>query len=438
MALQFDFGCTVSLVPQDFDRFASLINEEWINEALAQTGTVSLRRRRLPAERMIWLVIGLALFRNESMAKIVHQLDLADGPSSKIPVPSAVVAGRERLGEEPLAWLFDRSASTWGSDALPPTALFHGLRSFAVDGVVLSLPDTPENAQEFGRPKGLHGEGGWPQLRAACLMDTFTHLIRAANFDGYHKGELSLAKPLAQAAPDDSLTIFDRGFFCAPFLLDWQQSGQHKHWLIRTKTNLRYDVVYEAAPGDYWVRLPISSQARTADPGLPTHWEARLIECKIGGHPRRFLTSLQDARRFPAQEIAAHYIQRWEIELGFREIKQGMLKKAPTLRSKLPSLVKQEMWGTLIAYNLLRHEIAGMAADLHVPPLRLSFQWLCVVIATALYHWPLDTPGTFPKRLALLREQAQAFLLPARRSRSCPRAVKSRKSKYPTRSTVTA
>ncbi|MCS0629285.1 hypothetical protein NX786_08075 [Telluria mixta] len=45
---------------------------------------------------------------------------------------------------------------------------------------------------------------------------------------------------------------------------------------------------------------------------------------------------MRDARRFPAREIAAHHMQRWEIELGFREIKQGMLKKTMTLRSKLP------------------------------------------------------------------------------------------------------
>ena len=38
---------------------------------------MSLRRRRLPAERMVWLVIGLALFRNEPIWHIVQQRDLA-------------------------------------------------------------------------------------------------------------------------------------------------------------------------------------------------------------------------------------------------------------------------------------------------------------------------------------------------------------------------
>ena len=50
----------------------------------------------------------------------------------------------------------------------------------------------------------------------------------------------------------------------------------------------------------------------------------------------------------------------------------------------------------LIAYSLPRHEIAQMAGELQLPPQRLSFQWLALAITTALYHWPLQTPGTFP------------------------------------------
>lgn len=150
----------------------------------------------------------------------------------------------------------------------------------------------------------------------------------------------------------------------------------------------------------------------------------------LWGEPRQYLTSLCDAPRFHAREIAAHYMQRWEIELGFREIKQGMQKNATTLRSKLSELVRQEVWGALIAYYLLRHEIAQMADKLHVPPQRLSFQWLAVAITTALYHWPLQTPGTFPKRLARLREQARAYLLPECRTRSHPRVVKQPRPKF--------
>lgn len=435
MALQLDLDYAAELAPHEFERFASLIDPTWIDEALRQTGTVSLRRRRLPAERMVWLVIGLALFRNEPIWHIVQQLDLADGPAPSAPVPSAAVAGRERLGAAPMAWLFDRVASSWGRQAVPEHGLFQGLRSYAVDGVVWSLPDTSENCDKFGKPSNARANGAWPQLRAVCLMDTYTHLIRAVEFGDYGTGELSFAKPLMHVVPDDSLTVFDRAYFSAAFLLDWQHAGRQKHWLMRAKKPLRYDVIHQFAPGDFLVRPPVSLQAQKARPDLPSRWEARLIECMVGGQARQFLTSLCDAHRFPAREIAAHYVQRWEIELGFREIKQGMLKNATTLRSKLPELVRQEVWGMLIACNLLRHEIAQMADELQVPPQRLSFQWLTMAITTALYHWPLPTPGTFPRRLAWLRQQALSYLLPERRTQSYPRAVKPPRSKFPMKNT---
>jgi hypothetical protein len=430
MALQLDLDYAAELAPHEFERFASLIDPAWIDEALQRTGTVSLRRRRLPAERMVWLVIGLALFRNEPIWHIVQQLDLADGPTSATPVPSAAVAGRERLGEAPMAWLFERTASCWSGQAVPESALFHGLRTFAVDGVVWSLPDTAENCKEFGKASNANSTGAWPQLRAACLMDTYTHLIRAAEFGDYRTGELNFAKPLMHAVADNSLTIFDRAYFSAAFLLDWQQAGQERHWLMRAKTSLRHEVVHQLGPDDFLVRLPISPQARKGRPEFPSYWQARLIKCTVGGQPRQYLTSLCDAHCFPAHEIAAHYTQRWEIELGFREIKQGMMKNTTVLRSKLPELVRQEVWGMLIAYNLLRHEIAQTADELRVPPQRLSFQWLAVAITTALYHWPLQTPGTLPKRLAWLRQQASGYLLPERRIRSYPRVVKQPRSKY--------
>jgi hypothetical protein len=194
---------------------------------------------------------------------------------------------------------------------------------------------------------------------------------------------------------------------------------------------LRHEVVQTFAPGDWQMRMPVSPQARQQRADLPTHWQARLIECQVAGRLRRFLTPLLDPKAYPAHEVVAPYTERWEIELGFREIKQGLLHRAPVLRSKKPALVEQEIWGVLIAYDLIRQEMREMAMTLNVAPHRLSFQWLTLAITSALYQWPLQTPGTLPRRLALLRQQARLYLLPPRRPRSCPPVVKSRSRTYP-------
>jgi hypothetical protein len=94
MAIQLDPDYATELAPHEFERFASLIDPASIDEALRQTGTVSLRWRRLPAERMVWLVIGLALFRNEPIWHIVQQPILPMGRRQVLlcPVPQWQVA----------------------------------------------------------------------------------------------------------------------------------------------------------------------------------------------------------------------------------------------------------------------------------------------------------------------------------------------------------
>jgi hypothetical protein len=141
VSLQTALQQTIPLTPESFDRFSNLIDPDWIDQALQTTGTASIRRRRLPAERVVWLVIGLALFRNEPIWHIVRQLGLS---------------------------LFTR-CRVW----------------------------------------------------LLCLR----RIELCACTDGRD--------------PEHSLTIFDRAYYAAAFLLDWQQAGQQRHWLMRAKTALR-------------------------------------------------------------------------------------------------------------------------------------------------------------------------------------------------------
>jgi hypothetical protein len=87
---------------------------------------------------------------------------------------------------------------------------------------------------------------------------------------------------------------------------------------MRAKDNLRHKVIVQHDEHDSLVSMPVSPTARKIDPQLPSHWQARLIEVQLGGRKRRFITSLTDASRYPAKELAKLYMQRWEIELGFR------------------------------------------------------------------------------------------------------------------------
>ncbi len=102
-----------ALTPETFCDVRRHIDPQWVEEALRATGTATVRKRRLPAEQVVWLVIAMALFRNRSIAEVVAKLDLALPGRSSTVAPSAIPQARSRLGAEPLEWLFARCAQEW-------------------------------------------------------------------------------------------------------------------------------------------------------------------------------------------------------------------------------------------------------------------------------------------------------------------------------------
>ena len=140
-----------------------------------------------------------------------------------------------------------------------------------------------------------------------------------------------------------------------------------------------------------------------------------------------------DATLYPAKELAALYHERWELELGFDEIKTEMLDRQESIRSKSPKAVTQEMWGILTAYNLIRREMELIANEANVEPIRVSFVGaMRMIIDEWMWCAITSSPGAIPKHLRNLRASLHTLILPPRRSRRrYPRAVKIKMSNYP-------
>lgn len=143
------------------------------------------------------------------------------------------------------------------------------------------------------------------------------------------------------------------------------------------------------------------------------------------------ITSLLDDARFPAAEIRTLYHERWEIELGFDEVKTHMLDRLEAIRSKSPTAVAQEMWGALIAYNLIRLEMQRVARELGVHPLRISF---VAALRECVIQWQFAasaSDGTIPGSFASITDRMRHYVLPPRSpQRVFPRAVKLKMSNY--------
>lgn len=124
MHLEQDLESVGALAPESIDRFREHIPAEWIDESLYATGTATVRHRRLPAVQVVWLVIGMALFRNRSIVEVVDKLNLALPRLSqpRLPVASSAVpqarCGVGRLAQLLAPWPAIRPSCDPGSHYL--------------------------------------------------------------------------------------------------------------------------------------------------------------------------------------------------------------------------------------------------------------------------------------------------------------------------------
>src|SRR4030095_10893857 len=201
--------------PANFEQCGAAIDPQWIADARAATGTASVRRRNLPAEHVVCLVIGMGLFHDRSIAEVVHHLDLVlpprGGGRGRVS-NAALVQARDQLGAAPLAGLFTQTATAWTAD-VAPSERWHELAVYGLDGTTLRVPDTPANVTAFGRPPSPDGAGaGYPHVRLVTLLSLRHHLLAAAAVGAPHTGELALARGVWAALPDHAVVILDRGF----------------------------------------------------------------------------------------------------------------------------------------------------------------------------------------------------------------------------------
>jgi hypothetical protein len=421
-----------TLTPEGLARMSLPLPTEWIERALLEEGVLTLRKRRIPAPAVIWLVIGMALIRGFPISEVAKSLELVlpskTGGTSV--APSALAQARARIGPGPLRWLFEKVAK-WAFQQVASTS-WRGLSVLAMDGSSMCVPDSEGNAAHFGRHRsGKHSTpSAYPMLRMVWLIDVHSRVVLAARFGPYSQGELTYAYDLMADIPEKSVVVMDRLYHCSPMLVPLLSGA--RHFLVRAKTNGKWRVLRSMGPGNDLVEVTVTDEARAANPSFPTHYIARAIRTRTPKNEYVLLTSMLDEQQFPADEIRALYRERWEVEIAAGELKTTMLEQAPTLRSRTVPGVEQEMWGALLAYNLVRMEMAAVAREEKVAPRRVSFSMSLRAIVSD-WKWISEaSPGTIPKHLKRLRSNLRELILPPRRSdRSYPRVVKKKESSYP-------
>ena len=383
-----------------------------VNAVLEETGRASRRQRELPAHVVVYYVIALALFMGVSYGEVLRCLLeglrwlLGPGYAIKVTGKSGISQARTRLGWEAMKRLHDVVVAPIARRKTKG-AWYRTWRLVTLDGSTLDVADTQANDAAFGRQRGDRGQSGFPQMRFVSLVESGTHVLFGSVLGPYATGEVTLAHEVVGALKRKMLCLADRVFFGFPLWEKAHATGADLLW--RMKTNAKLPCHKRLPDGSYLSRI----QRVRADRKDPHNGQlVRVIEYTLEGGADgstalttsaepcyRLLTTILDPERAPAEELAALYHERWEIENALDEFKTHLRGSRIVLRSKTPDLVRQEFYGLLLAHFAVRglmHE-AALCAD--EDPDRLSFTHSIRVVRRQIPRFVALSPSG-PARLS--------------------------------------
>jgi hypothetical protein len=291
---------------------------------------------------------------------------------------------RERLPESLVADLARTTGANLQRRRPARATLLQGRSVKIADGTTLSMPDTPENQRAYPQPRSQKPGLGFPLLRLVAVMSLSCGAvldIAIRRYRGKKTGETALLRQLFRQFQPGDVALAD-----ALFANYWTFAGLLKRGadviarhdgkrLVDWRSGKRlgkkdHRVVWKKPARPPWM----SRQQYRRLPAELVLRELAVEVCPPGFRARRIVvvTTLTDARLYPAAQIAAAYRARWQAELDLRAIKQVLSMEV--LRCKTPEMVRKEIWMHLLAYNLIRTLLADAAQTVNLEPRELSFK----------------------------------------------------------------
>jgi len=169
------------------------------------------------------------------------------------------------------------------------------------------------------------------------------------------------------------LCLADRNFFGFEMWGLARATGADLLW--RVKTNARLKCEKNLPDGSYLSHIyPSEKDRRRATNGVQVRVVNYALEGVADAEPiYRLVTNILDPTMASAEELAALYHERWEIETALAELKTRVRGAKIVLRSKTEEWVRQEFFGMLMLHFAVRGLMHEAALKADVDPDRLSF-----------------------------------------------------------------
>jgi hypothetical protein len=419
-----------------FEVLEQVLSVAQIKAVLASEGRIEQRERKLNMVVTVLLLIVMHFYSNVSQGAAMRKA--SKGLRYVWPDPEYAVAGasalsyrRYQLGARPLVALFHQVCQPLATEATAGAFLF-GLRLMAIDGTVEDVADTPANVAVFGRHPGARGDSAFPQVQGVYLVECGTHAVVDAGFWPCQISERHGGFRLLRTVGPGMLLMWDRGFHDFDMVAQAHATGAEV--LARVPSHVGLKPVKTCADGSFLAYITPSAYRRRKgglrllvrvvqytikDPALPGY-----------GETHRLITTLLDAVRYPAHDLACAYHERWEIELVIDEIDTHQRLAGRPLRSLKPVGVIQELYALLIAHYAIRHLMHQAALHSELDPDRISFVHALQVLRDAIAEFQMTARHLLVDLLLRLWRDMARYPLPKRRHRTNPRVVKRKMSNF--------
>lgn len=354
-----------------------------IEAALEQTGKREQRARKLPSALVLQLIIALGLLTDLARRQVLATLrppSLLEPLAGKV----AICQACQRVGAPPMIVLFRSLARPLAEPGATPQAFYHGWRLDVLDGSNLDLPDSPANERAFGRPGSDRGHSAFPQAKLITLVEGGTRLLLDLEVRPARRGELQAAWRLIQRSVGPrTLVLYDRGLHSYKTMAAILERGAQ--FLGRVSAHCKLVPLPGGIlpDGSYLCQIQPDQRSRQAgeEPLL-----VRVIEYRLHGHAEviRLVTSLLHPEIDPAEELAALFHERWEVETFLDELKthqQGRPNgQHVAIHAQTPAGVVQEIYGLALAHRVIHTLMLGAAVEQGIDPDRLSFKNALVIV----------------------------------------------------------
>jgi len=375
-----------------------------VHEVLAASGKASIRQRDLPAHVVVYYVIAMTLFMSASCKEVLRvlleglQWLSAPGAAIKVAGKSGISQARARLGSEPVERLHDEVVQPIATRRTKG-AWFGPWRLVSLDGSTFDVADDPALEAAFGRPGAGHGESAFPQIRFVSLVENGTHVLFATKMAGCNTSEIRLAKEVLPALREGMLCLADRNFFGYEMWTLASATGADLLW--RIKHNACLPDEKRLPDGSYLSHIyPSQTDRRRKTMGVAVRViDYHLVGVEGAESVYRLVTTVLDHTKAGAEDLAALYHERWEIETALAELKTRLRGAKIVLRSKTPDLVRQEVFALLMAHFAIRGLMHEAALQADEDPDRLSFLHTVRIIRRKLPGFGALSPSA-PRRAA--------------------------------------